>query len=52
MPQQPETSELLSVDDTIDAIARQALAEARRLEEAERHRNNSGPLPKMVIAPK
>lgn len=45
----------MSVDDTIDAIAREALKEARRREEAERSRNNSGPLvppPKMMIAPK
>jgi hypothetical protein len=55
MPQQPERSELVSVDDTIDAIALEALAEARRQEEAERYRNNSGPIvppPKMMIAPK
>jgi hypothetical protein len=30
----------VSVDDAIDAIAREALAEARRKEEAERYRNN------------
>jgi hypothetical protein len=43
----PEPSELVSVDETIDAIAREALAEARRVEEAERYRNNPGP----VVAP-
>ena len=37
-----ESSELVSVDDRIDAIAREALAKARRLEEAERCRHNSG----------
>ncbi len=45
----------MSVDDTIDAIAREALTEARRLEEAERYRNNSGPIvppPNMMTAPK
>jgi hypothetical protein len=55
MPNQPERSELVSVDDTIDAIAREALAEARRLEEEERYRNSSGPVvppPKMMIAPR
>jgi hypothetical protein len=55
MPNQPETSELVSVDDTIDSIAREALAEGRRLEEAERYRNNSGPVfppPNMMSAPK
>jgi hypothetical protein len=43
-PNQPESSELVSVDDTIDAIAREALAEARRIEEAERYRNVPGPI--------
>jgi len=49
-----ESTELVSVDDTIDAIAREALQEARRVEEAERYRNNSGPVvpPKSMIAPK
>ena len=30
-PNQPESSEIVSVDDTIDAIAREALTEARRM---------------------
>lgn len=49
-----ESTELVSVDDTIDAIAREALEEARRIEEAERFRNNPGPVvpPKAMIAPK
>jgi hypothetical protein len=53
-PEQTESSELVSVDDTIDAIAREALAEARRIEEAERYRNNPGPIvppQKPVVAP-
>ena len=55
MPELTESSELMSVDYRIDAIAREALAEARRPEEAERYRNNSGPVvppPKVMIAPK
>jgi hypothetical protein len=40
----PEPSELVSVDDNIDAIAREALAEARRIEEAEKYRNQPGPV--------
>jgi hypothetical protein len=43
-PIRPESSELISVDDSIDAIAREALQEARRVEEAERYRNNPGPV--------
>ena len=39
-----DSTELVSVDDTIDAIAREALAEARRIEEEQRHRNNPGPV--------
>jgi hypothetical protein len=53
MPIQPEASEL-SIDDTIDAIAREAFEEARRVEEAERYRNNPGPVvppPRTMIAP-
>jgi hypothetical protein len=53
-PESPESGELVSVDDTIDAIAQEALAEARRLEEAERYRSTPGPIvppPKSVIAP-
>jgi hypothetical protein len=55
MPNQHDWRELVSVDDTIDAIAREALTEARRLQEAERYRNISGPIvppPNMMIAPK
>ena len=44
MHKQAESTELLSVDETIDAIAREALEEARRVEEAERYRNNPGPV--------
>jgi hypothetical protein len=40
-------NDLVSVDDDIDAIAREALEEARRTEEALRYRNNPGP----IIAP-
>jgi len=47
MPNQPESSELVSVDNIIDAIAREALEEARRVEEAGRYRHNPGP----VVAP-
>ncbi|HEY2464165.1 MAG TPA: hypothetical protein VGI32_08900 [Steroidobacteraceae bacterium] len=43
-PTSTEPSELVSVDDDIDAIAREALEEARRVEEAERYRNNPGPV--------
>jgi hypothetical protein len=55
MPRPPERGELVSLDETIDAIAREALAEARRRGEVERYRNNSGPAippPKMMITPK
>jgi hypothetical protein len=55
MPDLTENSGLVSVDDDIDAIASEALKEARRLEEAERYRNNPGPVgpaPKVTIAPK
>jgi hypothetical protein len=44
MPNATERSELVSVDDSIDAIAREALAEARRIEEAEKYRNQPGPV--------
>ena len=47
MPNDPTSTELVSVDDTIDAIACEALAEARRVEEAEKYRKNPGP----VVAP-
>lgn len=43
-PNQSEFHELVSVDETIEAIAREALVEARRVEEAERYRNNPGPV--------
>ena len=39
-----EATELVSVDETIDGIAREALEEARRVEEAQRYRNNPGPV--------
>jgi hypothetical protein len=44
IPKQIESTELVSIDDTIDAIAREALAEAKRIEEEQRHRNNPGPV--------
>jgi hypothetical protein len=44
MPALTESTELASVDDTIDGIAREALEEARRVEEAERYRKNPGPI--------
>ena len=44
MPKDAEQSGLVSVDDTIDAIAREALEEAKRLEERERYRKNPGPV--------
>jgi hypothetical protein len=52
MPNQPESSELVSVDDTIDTIAREALEEARRIEEAARYRSDPGPVvPGPVVPP-
>jgi len=54
MSNQTEPSELVSVDETIDAIAREALEEARRMEEAERYRSIPGPIvspQKPVVAP-
>jgi hypothetical protein len=54
MPNRPESSEPVSVDDTIDAFAREALEEARRREEAERYRNIPGPVvppPRTLVAP-
>lgn len=39
-----EFSELATVDNPVDAIAREACAEARHLEEAERYRNNPSPV--------
>jgi hypothetical protein len=42
-----ESSELVNVDDSIDAIAREALEEARHQEEADRYRHIPGP----VVAP-
>ena len=44
MPELPKSSDLVSVDDDIDAIAREALEEARRKEEALRYRNVPGPI--------
>jgi hypothetical protein len=44
MPKQPESSELMSIDDTIDAIAREVLQETPRIEDTERYRTNPGPL--------
>jgi hypothetical protein len=44
MPDLTESSGLVSVDDDIDAIAREALKEARRREEAKRYRDNPGPV--------
>jgi hypothetical protein len=44
MPKQPESHELVSVNDTIDAIAREALEEARHQEEAQRYRHIPGPV--------
>ncbi len=44
MANRRELPELVSVDATIDAIAREAFAEARHVEEAERYRNNPGPV--------
>jgi hypothetical protein len=54
MPDLTESSELVSVDATIDEIAREALQEARRVEDLERYRNNPGPLmppPNPVVKP-
>jgi hypothetical protein len=39
-----ESTELISIDATIEGIAHEALAEARRLEEIEKFRKNPGPL--------
>jgi hypothetical protein len=47
-PDLTESTELVSVDDNIDQIAREALEEARRVEEAERYRKTPGP----IIPPK
>ena len=44
IPNRTESSELVSIDDNIDAIAREALEEARHIEEAERYRHNPGPV--------
>ena len=44
-----ESYDLVSVDNTIDVIARDALEEARRLEEAERYLSNPGPVIPPVI---
>jgi hypothetical protein len=42
-----KSSGLVRVDEDIDAIAREALEEARRMEEALRYRSNPGP----IVAP-
>jgi hypothetical protein len=55
MPDLTESTELVSVDDTIDGIAREALEEARRVEEAAKYRKNPGPIvppETLVVAPK
>jgi hypothetical protein len=44
MSNQPRPTELVSVDDTIDAVAREALEEAKRMEEAEKYRKQPGPV--------
>lgn len=45
MTQPAESSELISVDASIEAIAREALQEARRVEaEAEKYRKMPGPV--------
>jgi hypothetical protein len=44
MARTTEPTELVSVDGTIDGIAREALEEARRVEEAGKYRKNPGPL--------
>lgn len=40
----PESTEFSSVDDNIDELAREALEETRRVEEAKKYRNNPGPI--------
>jgi hypothetical protein len=42
-----DAAELVSVDDTIDDVARQALQQAQRVEEREKFRHQPGP----VVAP-
>jgi hypothetical protein len=42
MSEPRQSAELVSVDESIDAIAREALEEARRKEEAERYLKNPG----------
>ena len=51
MPDFTESTERLSVDATIDGIAREALEEARRLEQAEKFRNMPGPVIPPEISP-
>lgn len=41
---QPKSTEIVNVDQTVDAIAGETLEETRRKEEVERYRNNPGPL--------
>jgi hypothetical protein len=40
----PKSNDLVSVDEDIDSIAREALEEARRMEEALRYRSIPGPI--------
>lgn len=44
MPDPIESTELVSVDATIEAIAHEALDEARRVEETEKYRKMPGPV--------
>lgn len=44
MPTQPESREPISIDDDVDAIAREALQETPHIEDAERYRTNPGPV--------
>jgi hypothetical protein len=49
IPKQSEPSELASLDQA-DAIAREALEEARCLDGTERYRNNPGPLVPPIVS--
>jgi hypothetical protein len=44
MPDPTDSTELVNVDNTIDEIAREALKEARRKEEAKKYQKNPGPI--------
>jgi hypothetical protein len=50
MPAPTESMELVSVEDTIDDIASEALKQARHVEEVEQYRKNPGPIvpPKLL----